>query len=113
MLFERQVFLTSHGNSFIQFDDANLSEDDKLPFVVFFLVQKLKRSLKRLCQFRNIQVCYDSDAQRSRDELLREANGRRNDFYKIHAAAAKQLERDMTGVSARGRCGCCRRRRSE
>jgi len=99
--FERQVFLTSRGNSFIQFDDVNITDDNKLPFVVFFLGDELKRSLKRLCQFMNIQICYDSDAARSRDELLQEANGKRNDFYKIHAATATQLERDMAGVSRR------------
>ena len=55
--FERQVFLTSRGNSFVQFDDDPENPDtNKIPFVVFFLGDQLKKSLKRLCQFMNIQV---------------------------------------------------------
>jgi len=93
--FERQVFLTSRGNSFIQFDDE---DDSKIPFVVFFLGDQLKRSLRRLCQFMNIQICYESDDDRSREELLTEAQGKKNDFYRIHSATANQLERDMAEV---------------
>ena len=97
--FERQIFLTSRGNSFIQFDENGGDDDDKIPFVVFFLGDQLKRSLKRLCQFMNIQICYESDDQRSREELLQEANSKRNDFYRIHSATSNQLERDMKDVS--------------
>eukprot|EP00486_Rosalina_sp_Unknown_P001219 CAMPEP_0201565984 /NCGR_PEP_ID=MMETSP0190_2-20130828/5465_1 /ASSEMBLY_ACC=CAM_ASM_000263 /TAXON_ID=37353 /ORGANISM="Rosalina sp." /LENGTH=318 /DNA_ID=CAMNT_0047984119 /DNA_START=69 /DNA_END=1022 /DNA_ORIENTATION=+ len=97
--FERQIFLTSRGNSFIQFDETGDNDDDKIPFVVFFLGDQLKRSLKRLCQFMNIQICYESDDQRSREELLQEANSKRNDFYRIHNATSNQLERDMKDVS--------------
>lgn len=47
----------------------------------------------------NIQICYESDDQRSREELLQEANSKRNDFYRIHNATSNQLERDMKDVS--------------
>eukprot|EP01083_Nonionella_stella_P046198 123691_1 len=41
--FERQVFLTSRGNSFIQFDESGAADnEDKTPFVVFFLGDQLK-----------------------------------------------------------------------
>jgi len=98
--FERQVFLTSRGNSFIQFEEGDDSVDDgKMPFVVFFLGDQLRRSLKRLCQFMNIQICYESDSARSREELLSEANAKRNDFYRIHTATNKQLAKDMTATA--------------
>eukprot|EP01084_Bolivina_argentea_P051004 93823_1 len=97
--FERQIFLTSRGNSFIQFDESGVDDDNKIPFVVFFLGNQLKRSLKRLCQFMNIQICYESDDERSRDELLQEANSKRNDFYRIYSATSNQLERDMKEIS--------------
>ena len=57
----------SRGNTSIQFDDE---DDSKIPFVVFFLGDQLKRSLRRLCQFMDIQICYESDDDRSREELL-------------------------------------------
>ena len=98
--FERQIFLTSRGNSFIQFDESGADDDDKIPFVVFFLGDQLKRSLKRLCQFMNIQICYQSDVETSREELLQESNGKRNDFYRIHTATSNQLTRDMKEISA-------------
>eukprot|EP01084_Bolivina_argentea_P001832 3386_1 len=98
--FERQVFLTTRSNSFIQFDESGNDDDDKIPFVVFFLGDQLKRSLKRLCQFMNIQICYESDDKRSREELLQEANSKRNDFYRIHSATSNQLERDMKEISS-------------
>eukprot|EP00484_Ammonia_sp_Unknown_P000463 CAMPEP_0197022794 /NCGR_PEP_ID=MMETSP1384-20130603/3605_1 /TAXON_ID=29189 /ORGANISM="Ammonia sp." /LENGTH=875 /DNA_ID=CAMNT_0042450897 /DNA_START=137 /DNA_END=2764 /DNA_ORIENTATION=- len=97
--FERQIFLTSRGNSFIQFDESGANEEDKIPFVVFFLGDQLKRSFKRLCQFMNIQICYESDDERSREDLLQEANSKRNDFYRIHTATSNQLEREMKDVS--------------
>eukprot|EP01083_Nonionella_stella_P302639 1044317_1 len=98
--FERQVFLTSRGNSFIQFDESGAADnEDKTPFVVFFLGDQLKRSLKRLCQFMNIQICYESDEEAKREDLLREANSKRNDFYRIHSATSNGLERDMKEVS--------------
>jgi len=99
--FERQVFLTSRGNSFIQFDEGGADDESKIPFVVFFLGDQLKRSLKRLCQFMNIQICYESDDERSRDDLLQEAQGKKNDFYRIHSATANQLERDMNEVAGK------------
>eukprot|EP01083_Nonionella_stella_P276887 941266_1 len=71
--FERQIFLTSRGNSFIQFDESGVDDDEKIPFVVFFLGDQLKRSLKRLCQFMNIQICYHSDNEETREQLLQEA----------------------------------------
>eukprot|EP01084_Bolivina_argentea_P051005 93826_1 len=97
--FERQIFLTSRGNSFIQFDESGVDDDEKIPFVVFFLGDQLKRSLKRLCQFMNIQICYHSDNEETREQLLQEANSKRNDFYRIHSATSNQLEKDMKAVS--------------
>jgi len=97
--FERQIFLTSRGNSFIQFDDSKQDKEDKIPFVVFFLGDQLKRSLKRLCQFMNIQICYESDSERSREELLQEAQNKKNDYHRIHYATQNQLTRDMNEIS--------------
>merc|ERR1719361_1184587 len=97
--FERQIFLTSRGNSFIQFDDDGADEDGKMPFVVFFLGDQLKRSLKRLCQFMNIQICFESDDGRDREELLQEANSKRNDFFRVHGVTQTALSKQMRGIS--------------
>ena len=99
--FERQVFLSSRGNSFIQFDENVVDDEGKIPFVVFFLGDQLKRSLKRLCQFMNIQVCYESDAEQSREALLEEANNKRNDFDKLHRKTKETLMREMRGIASR------------
>eukprot|EP00485_Elphidium_margaritaceum_P013838 CAMPEP_0202726484 /NCGR_PEP_ID=MMETSP1385-20130828/184635_1 /ASSEMBLY_ACC=CAM_ASM_000861 /TAXON_ID=933848 /ORGANISM="Elphidium margaritaceum" /LENGTH=933 /DNA_ID=CAMNT_0049392705 /DNA_START=150 /DNA_END=2951 /DNA_ORIENTATION=+ len=107
--FERQIFLTSRGNSFVQFDDSvprrgggdgDHDEEDKIPFVVFFLGDQLKRSFKRLCVFMNIQICYESDDVRSRDDLKAEANSNRDDYYRIQQRTWNQLEKAMVSVSA-------------
>jgi len=100
--FERQVFLSSRGNTFITFDESvAVDDDDKIPFVVFFLGDQLKRSLKRLCQFMNIQICYESDAEDSREALLADANNKRNDFDKLHSKTRDAMIRKMALTSSK------------
>jgi len=49
----------------------------------------------------NIQICYESDGDRTREDLLAEATTKRNDFQRIYAATKNQLKRDMKSVGKR------------
>ncbi|ETO31054.1 hypothetical protein RFI_06063 [Reticulomyxa filosa] len=90
--FERQVFLTSRGNSLVQFEEQR---HDRIVFVVFFLGNQLQRSLKRLCQFMNIFVCYESDNDMSREALLKQAVNEKMEDKRAHSATKKLLKELM------------------
>jgi V-type H+-transporting ATPase subunit a len=95
--FERQVFLTSRGNSFVQFDED--SDEERISFVVFYLGEQLQRSLRRLCQFMNIAICYESDSEVDREQLLQDATAKEEDFRRIHHATHNGLKRSMRKVA--------------
>ncbi|ETO36186.1 vacuolar proton ATPase 100-kDa subunit, partial [Reticulomyxa filosa] len=93
--FERQVYLTSRGNSLIRFQETNT---DSMVFAVFFLGSQLQRSLRRLCQFMNIQICYESDSEIPREVLLEQAKNERAEDKRAHSATRNllmQLLRDV------------------
>ncbi|ETO29552.1 hypothetical protein RFI_07565 [Reticulomyxa filosa] len=94
--FERQVFLTSRGNSLVRFKETKAGSS---VFAIFFLGSQLQRSLKRLCQFMNIQICYESDSELSREILLEQAKSEREEDKRAHVATRNLLVQLMNDVA--------------
>ncbi|ETO21268.1 V-type proton ATPase, partial [Reticulomyxa filosa] len=96
--FERQVFLTSRGNSLVQFGET---VNDRMVFAVFFLGNQLQKSLRRLCQYMNIYVCYESDSETSRELLLQQVMGQKTETQETYIATRRLLFRQMRSVARR------------
>jgi len=94
--FARQVYLTSRGNSLIRFQDIDA---DRMVFVVFFLGAQLQRSLRRLCQFMNILICYESESEIPREVLLEQAKNERTENKRAHSATRNLLMQLMRDVA--------------
>ncbi|ETO19988.1 V-type proton ATPase, partial [Reticulomyxa filosa] len=95
--FERQVYLTTRGNSLVRFEEAR--DLHALVFVVFFLGNQLQRSLRRLCQFMSIQICYESDSEIPREVLLERTKTEGTEDRRAHLATRNLLMKLMRDVS--------------
>ncbi|MES1913065.1 MAG: hypothetical protein MHM6MM_005295, partial [Cercozoa sp. M6MM] len=73
---ERQIFLASRGNTFCVFRDL---DHGKQAFVVFFLGERLRGKLRRLCQLMDVRVYVDSLEQEDLGQKLDEMRARQRD----------------------------------
>merc|ERR1719433_113208 len=96
--FERQLFMTTRGNSYVLFKEVE-DRADQFTFICFFLGEQLRTRIQRLCQAMQVPIHLTSEDEMDFKERVLELKQKSEDHGNTHRLTLNRLRQKMSEIS--------------